>query len=233
MNTPRLLLIEDEKDLRTGLTHNLELEGFKVDTAADGDEGLRKALELEHDLILLDLMLPGLQGHEVLRQLRDAGRRMPIIVLSAKDAAHDKVTCLEAGADDYVTKPFGLEELFARIRAVLRRIQEQEPAPRGPLHFHDLTIDFRRFTVERDGTEHSLSRFEAEILQMLIQRRGEVVTRKDLLTEVWGYTHLPNTRTVDNHIARLRKKIEANADSPIHVVTVHGIGYRFDSEELP
>ncbi len=227
-----ILVIEDEPDLRAGLKHNLELENYVVDTAATGTEGLAKAKSMEPSLILLDLMLPELSGLEVLRQLRDEGNVTPVIILSAKGQDHEKVEGLELGADDYVSKPFGLEELTARIRAVLRRGKPTESDPQTVYEFKNLTVDFRRFTVTRNDDEFQLSRYEAEILRMLIGKRGQVVTRKDLLTKVWGYVHLPTTRTVDNHIARLRKKVEDDVENPIHVQTVHGLGYRFDSEPI-
>ena len=234
-----ILVIEDEPDLRAGLQHNLEAEGFQVITAADGREGLRKAKEGQASLVLLDLMLPGMPGLEVLRNLREIGREIPIIIVSAKGQDRDKVQGLELGADDYLTKPFGLSELLARIRAVLRRTQVgakagvgEKAAVGGVMKFPNLVVDWRRFTIQRDGEEIQLSRYEAEILRMLIERRGEVVSRQDLLRKVWGYVHLPTTRTVDNHIARLRKKLERDVDNPVHVVTVHGLGYRFESQLL-
>jgi DNA-binding response OmpR family regulator len=230
MQKPRILIVEDESDLREGLRHNLELDGFQVALAATGREGLRTAQAGGFDLILLDLMLPELDGLEVLRRLRDAGDRTAVIVLTARGQDHEKVAGLEYGADDYVTKPFGIAELTARIRAVLRRTTEERDDIREIYDFGDLKVDFRRFTVTRDANEHQLSRYEAEILRMLIAHRGEVVTRRDLLTKVWGYVHLPTTRTVDNHIARLRKKVEIDVENPVHVVTVHGLGYRFDAE---
>jgi DNA-binding response OmpR family regulator len=235
MTDTRILVIEDESDLRAGLQHNLELEGFQVDTAADGKLGLRKATQDKPTLILLDLMLPHLHGLEVLRQLRATGSATPVIILSAKGQDRDKVQGLELGADDYLTKPFTLSELTARIRAVLRRTQvrrPETPSSEGApvLRFPGLTVDFKRFSVTRDGEEIQLSRYEAEILRMLIDRMGEVVSRQDLLRKVWGYVHLPTTRTVDNHIARLRKKLERDIDQPVHVVTVHGLGYCFESK---
>ncbi len=231
MKQPRILVIEDEPDLREGLQHNLELEGYAVVAAGTGREGLQQARAATPDLILLDLMLPDLDGLKVLEQLRQQGQPIPVIVLSARSQDRDKVSGLEAGADDYLTKPFGLAELTARIRAVLRRTSPR-PEEQGAQHFPNLTIDWKRFSVTRDGQEHQLSRYEAEILRMLVDHRGEVVSRQDLLRQVWGYVHLPTTRTVDNHIARLRKKIEKDVEHPIHVVTVHGIGYRFDSAEV-
>ena len=232
-----ILVIEDEPDLRKGLEHNLELEGYKVMAAADGKEGLRKAREGQAALILLDLMLPEMPGLEVLQHLRETGRETPIIIISAKGQDADKVRGLELGADDYLTKPFGLSELLARIRAVLRRTQAgakasstDRQAVGGVMKFEGLTVDWRRFTVLRGDVEVQLSRYEAEILRMLIEHRGEVVSRQDLLRKVWGYVHLPTTRTVDNHIARLRKKLEHDVENPVHVVTVHGLGYRFESK---
>jgi DNA-binding response OmpR family regulator len=187
-------------------------------------------------LLLLDLMLPEMSGLEVLKHLRETGHETPIIIISAKGQDRDKVQGLELGADDYLTKPFGLSELLARIRAVLRRTQTGAKAGAGKdsdvggvMRFANLTVDWRRFTVTRDDTEVQLSRYEAEILRMLIEHRGEVVSRQDLLRKVWGYVHLPTTRTVDNHIARLRKKLETDVEKPVHVVTVHGLGYRFES----
>jgi DNA-binding response OmpR family regulator len=234
-----ILVIEDEPDLRAGLQHNLELEGYRVLTAADGREGLRKAREGQAALILLDLMLPGMPGIEVLQHLRETGHETPVIIISAKGQDRDKVHGLELGADDYLTKPFGLSELTARVRAVLRRTQSgakagagERSALNGVMRFKDLVVDWRRFSIVRDGAETQLSRYEAEILRMLVEHRGEVVSRQDLLRKVWGYVHLPTTRTVDNHIARLRKKIERDVERPIHVVTVHGLGYRFDGELL-
>lgn len=235
MNDQSILLIEDEPDLRAGLQHNLELEGFEVDATGDGKSGLRKALQGNPHLILLDLMLPGMPGLEVLQQLRSAGHATPVIIVSAKGQDRDKVAGLELGADDYITKPFALNEMMARIRAVLRRtkarlISPSKRADTPTMQFEDLMVDFKRYTVTRKGEETQLSRYEAEILRVLIDRRGEVVSRQDLLREVWGYVHLPTTRTVDNHIARLRKKVEEDIDAPRHVITVHGLGYRFESQ---
>jgi DNA-binding response OmpR family regulator len=224
----KILIIEDEKDMAEGLRYNLELEGYQVAIAHDGDQGASMALTGDHALVLLDLMLPGKTGLQVLRALRDAGNRVPVVILTAKGQDHEKVAGLELGADDYVTKPFGLAELLARIRAVLRRSKPDESPVADLFEFANLKVDFRRYVVCQDQEEHPLSRFEAEILRLLIARRGEVVTRQDLLSKVWGYTHFPTTRTVDNHIARLRKKIEIEPDDPKHIMTVHGIGYRFE-----
>ncbi|MEE2886059.1 MAG: response regulator transcription factor [Planctomycetota bacterium] len=233
-NKQTILVIEDEPNLREGLKHNLELDGYSVETAATGTEGMSMALQNSFTLILLDLMLPEVPGLDILRKVRENGLHTPVIIISAKGMDHEKVAGLELGADDYVTKPFGVTELSARIRAVLRRTNGTDTsAPKVNLfQFPGLTVDFKRFSVTSEGNEHQLSRYEAEILRMLIDHRGEVVTRGDLLSQVWGYVHLPTTRTVDNHIARLRKKVEVCPDEPVHVVTVHGIGYRFESKEI-
>jgi len=233
-NKHTILVIEDEPNLREVIKHNLELDGYRVKTAATGSEGMSLALQDSFTLILLDLMLPEVPGLDILRKVRENGLRTPVIIISARGMDHEKVTGLELGADDYVTKPFGVTELAARIRAVLRRtngIDDSTPEV-NLFQFPGLTVDFKRFSVTSEGNEHQLSRYEAEILRMLIDHRGEVVTRGDLLSQVWGYVHLPTTRTVDNHIARLRKKVEVCPDEPVHVVTVHGIGYRFESKEV-
>lgn len=229
---PRLLIVEDEPDLRDGLAMNLEAEGYRVDAVGDGEQALEILRKQEHDLVLLDLMLPGLSGIDVLRTIRDEHLRTPVIVVSAKDGQRDRVHGLDFGADDYVTKPFSIEELSARVRAVLRRTQDVAAQAKKQYRFPDLDVDFERQTALRNGVEHTLSPYESEILRELITKRGQIVSRKDLLTRIWGYTKAPATRTVDNHVARLRKKIEANADEPVHVITVHGHGYRFDSKEL-
>ncbi|MEZ5987672.1 MAG: response regulator transcription factor [Planctomycetota bacterium] len=225
-----ILVVDDERELAEGLRFNLEHEGFKTIVANDGEQALARYDESRPDLVLLDVMMPGLNGYKVLEQLREKGERVPVILLTAKSQQADKVTGLDVGADDYVTKPFGLEELLARIRAVLRRSKSDRKPLADLLRFGDLRIDFKRYVIMRDGAEYPLSRFEAEILRYLVAHRDEVVTRKDLLTRVWGYTNLPTTRTVDNHIARLRKKVERVAEQPQHILTIHGIGYRFVTE---
>ncbi|MCA8969316.1 MAG: response regulator transcription factor [Planctomycetes bacterium] len=225
-----VLIVDDEKGLVDGLRFNLEHEGYRVEVAHDGNEALFKVREAAPTLVLLDVMMPHMSGLQVLEQLREGGDRTPIILLTAKSQPEDKVRGLELGADDYVTKPFGLPELLARIRAVLRRTTPITEDRESGLHeFDGLTVDLRRYVVIRDGTEHALSRFESEILRYLLAHVDQVVTRRDLLTNVWGYVNLPTTRTVDNHIARLRKKIEEHPDEPRFIHTVHGIGYRFES----
>ncbi|PIE24602.1 MAG: DNA-binding response regulator [Planctomycetota bacterium] len=222
-----ILVVDDEIELAEGLRFNLEHEGYEVELCAEGATAMERIRAGGISLVLLDVMMPGMSGLEVLEMLRDEGDRTPILLLTAKSQPEDKVRGLELGADDYITKPFGLPELMARIRAVLRRVQPEADAPAEVLHFDELTIDFRRYVVARDGNEQRLSRFESEILRYLLAHRDEVVTRGDLLTKVWGYTNLPTTRTVDNHIARLRKKVETRPEQPRFIQTIHGIGYRF------
>lgn len=226
----RVLVVDDERDLVAGLKYNLEIEGYQVETAFDGEQALERVQTDPPGLMLLDVMMPGMNGLKVLETIREAGNRTPVILLTAKSQPEDKVVGLEIGADDYVTKPFGLPELLARIRAVLRRTKPDEAPAAEIFHFGDLTIDFRRYLVHRGGHEYPLSRFESEILRYLIAHRDEVVTRRDLLTKVWGYVNLPTTRTVDNHIARLRKKVEESPDDPRYILTVHGIGYRLQTK---
>ena len=222
-----ILVVDDETDMVEGLRFNLEHEGYRVEVAYNGEAALAIARDQQISLILLDVMMPGLNGLKVLETLRDEGDRTPIIILTARSQPEDKVVGLEIGADDYMTKPFGIPELMARIRAVLRRTKPDQEPVAEVFHFEGLTIDFRRYVVARDAVEYALSRFESEILRYLVAHRDEVVTRRNLLTEVWGYVNLPTTRTVDNHIARLRKKVEEVPEEPKFILTVHGIGYRF------
>jgi DNA-binding response OmpR family regulator len=225
----RILVIEDERDMREGLRYNLEFEGHQVDVAADGTAGLEAARRGEADLIVLDLMLPGLSGLEVVKRLRQEGMRTPVIILTARGQETDKVVGLKLGADDYVTKPFSLRELLARIEAVLRRADGQDdrtlPERFG---FGEVEIDFERRRVTRVGKEVNLSYKEFEIMRLLVRKRGQVVTRDELLDEVWGYAEdaIPNTRTVDTHIAKLRKKLEGGRGRGRHIQTVHKVGYR-------
>lgn len=223
---PKLLIIEDESEMASGLRDNFEYEGFAVSTAADGDEGLRRALTESPDLILLDVMLPKLSGLDVCRTLRRRGFTMPIVMLTARTQELDKVAGLELGADDYVTKPFSLLELTARVRAHLRRSQNQAADP-DVFEFGGIQIDFRHYRAEKLGEPLDLSPREYEILRFLIRHRGDVVTREQLLEAVWGITNYPITRTVDNHIVKLRQKIEESPAEPKYLITVHRVGYKF------
>jgi two-component system alkaline phosphatase synthesis response regulator PhoP len=220
----RILIIEDEPDMALGLRDNFEYEGYAVAVARDGEEGLDRALTEKPDLILLDVMLPRMSGLDVCRQLRRKGVTAPIIMLTARGQEMDKVIGLEVGADDYVTKPFGLRELLARVRAHLRR---QAKPSIETYRFGDVELDFKRYRATRGGRPLDLSPREFEILKYLIEHRGQTVTREQLLDEVWGYDDYPFTRTIDNHIAKLRQKVEPVAMEPQYIITVHRVGYKF------
>jgi DNA-binding response OmpR family regulator len=222
----RILIIEDEQDMVLGLRKNLEWEGFEVVAATDGETGLNSALNDSHDLILLDIMLPKLSGLDVCRRLRNKGVSTPVIMLTARGQEIDKVLGLEIGADDYVTKPFSIRELLARVRAILRRASRPDTETEI-YRFGDLELNFGRHQAQKRGQAFELSPREFAMLRYFVQHRGETVTRDQLLDEVWGYDNFPLTRTVDNHIARLRQKIEENPSEPQHIITLHRIGYKF------
>jgi len=222
----RILIIEDEEDMVLGLRKNLEWEGFEVVAASDGEAGLSRALTDSHDLILLDIMLPKLSGLDVCRRLRNRGVNTPVIMLTARGQEIDKVLGLEIGADDYVTKPFSIRELLARVRAILRRASIPDTES-DVYRFGDVELNFGRHQARKQGQALELSPREFGMLRYFVQHRGETVTRDQLLDEVWGYDNFPLTRTVDNHIARLRQKIEENPSEPQHIITVHRIGYKF------
>jgi two-component system alkaline phosphatase synthesis response regulator PhoP len=209
-----------------GLKDSCEYEGYEVSVARNGKEGLDKALTEKVDIILLDVMLPLMSGIDVCRTLRTRGIETPIVMLTARGQEMDKVVGLEVGADDYVTKPFSIKELLARIRAHLRR-SAQQVVKLESFTFADVELNFKKYTARKEGHPLELSAREFEILHYLIRRRGEIVTRDQLLDEVWGYDSTPITRTVDNHIARLRQKIELNPSEPRHIITVHRLGYKF------
>jgi len=223
----KILIIEDEPDLVKGLKLNLSDEGFDVDWAVNGVDGLRKAVEEAPDLIILDLMLPEMDGLEVCRKLRQKNIDIPLIMLTAKGGEIDKVVGLEIGADDYMTKPFSIRELLARIKARLRHSgRELKPVPEI-YSFGDIEIDFARFKIRRNEKEVDLTSLETDILKYFIVHRGEVVARNDLLDKIWGYEKYPTTRTIDNHILKLRKKIEDDPSHPRYIISVYGGGYRF------
>jgi DNA-binding response OmpR family regulator len=222
----KILIVEDEKDMITGLTFNLEARDYVVIAAYDGEEGYQKALKEQPDLVILDLMLPKRNGYDVCKSLKQEIPELPIIMLTAKSHEVEIVTGLELGADDYITKPFSVLELLARIKAVLRRAQSGTPVPEV-YRSGDLEIDFRRYSARKKGQSLALSPREYEILKYFIERRGEIVSREDLLNQVWGYESYPNTRTVDAHIAKLRQKIEDMPEEPEHIITIHGTGYKF------
>jgi two-component system alkaline phosphatase synthesis response regulator PhoP len=223
----KILIIEDEEDLVKGLKLNLADEEYDVDWASSGSEGLRKALQETPDLIILDIMLPEKSGLEVCRELRQKNIGIPIIMLTAKGEEIDKVVGLEIGADDYITKPFSVRELLARLKAHLRRADREVSTLAGVYSFNDVEIDFAHFKARRKGKELDLTSTEMDILKYLIAHRGEVVTRDDLLDKIWGYDSYPTTRTIDNHILKLRKKIEDDPAHPQYILSVYGGGYRF------
>jgi two-component system alkaline phosphatase synthesis response regulator PhoP len=228
MMRPKILLIEDEEGLILTLGHRLEAEGYQIEAARDGDSGLELALRTGYDLIVLDLMLPGKSGMDVCRELRQKNLGVPVLMLTARDQVLDKVVGLKLGADDYVTKPFEMAELLARIEALLRRASSgRTPALTGVFRFGEVEVDWQMGEVRRGGATLSLSAREFRLLQYLAQNPHQVLSRNKLLQEVWNYNHMPATRTVDVHVAWLRQKLEPNPRLPVHIVTVHGLGYKF------
>jgi len=222
----RLLLVEDEPGLVLTLTDRLAREGYDVETSADGESGLERAAANPFDLILLDVMLPRMNGLDVLRELRRRGHETPVIVLTARGQVVDKVVGLKLGADDYVTKPFEMMELLARIEAKLRRAPSST-RPTDGYRFGAISIDFRKAEVTRDGLPIELAAREFQLLRYFIEHRGATLTREELLNEVWGYNAMPSTRTVDVHVAWLRQKLEPVVKHPQFILTVHGLGYKF------
>ncbi len=220
-----ILVVEDDPAILRALADNLKCESYAVFTAMDGDTGYKLTREKKPDLIILDLMLPKMSGYEVCRKLRSVGINTPILMLTARGEEADRVLGLDMGADDYVTKPFSIRELLARIRALLRRIQNATLFP-DELKFDDVAIDFKRYEAWRNGSAIEMTRKEFGVMRLLAAKAGEVVTRDDLLNEVWGLENYPTSRTVDNHIASLRAKLEANAAEPRRLLTVHGVGYK-------
>ncbi|MDH3530653.1 MAG: response regulator transcription factor, partial [Acidobacteriota bacterium] len=217
---PKILIIEDERDMALGLKDNFEIEGYEVEIASDGEMGLSRATDGDPDIIILDVMLPKLSGFDVCRGIRKTGSEVPIIMLTARGQEMDKVVGLEIGADDYVTKPFGLRELLARIRVQLRNSSPSEKRIRS-YSFGGIELDFATYRATKNGEAIDLSTREFELLEYFIRHRGDVVTREALLDEIWGIDNYPFTRTVDNHISKLRQKIEADSSEPRFIVTVH------------
>lgn len=225
-NRAKILVVEDEPNMVVGLRDNFEFEGYEVLTARDGVEGLQLALSESPDLVVLDVMMPRMSGLEVCKQLRAQRASIPIIMLTARGQEVDKVVGLELGADDYVTKPFSIRELLARVKAVLRRTSVV-PKDRDQHSFGDVEVDLRRCSVVRSGQALDVSSKEFELLKYFICHAGETLSRHQLLEDVWGYEHYPTTRTVDTHLVRLRQKLEPNPEQPQYFLTVHGTGYRF------
>jgi len=221
-----VLVIEDDAAILRGLADNLHHEGYEVLTATTGEAGYNLQKSRKPDLIILDLMLPRMSGLELCRKLRGEGVQTPVLMLTARSEESDRVIGLDLGADDYVTKPFSLRELMARVRALLRRVHASPELP-DELRFGDVEVDFRRYVARRCGRLVEMTRKEFATLRFLVARAGHVVTREELLNEVWGYEAYPVSRTVDNHIAGLRAKLEADPARPVHIRTVHGVGYKF------
>ncbi|MDB4581557.1 response regulator transcription factor [Draconibacterium sp.] len=221
-----ILIIEDDVSILRGLKDNLEYEGYKVITESSGEAGLKAALERFAHLILLDIMLPGINGFEICRKIKKEKPELPIIMITARGSEMDKVSGLDIGADDYITKPFSIPELLARVRAVLRRFNKRTET-HEQYSFGEIKLDFIKYQAFRNNREIKLSSKEFEILKYFIEHEGEAIHRHDLLNEVWGYKAMPTTRTVDNFILDLRKKLEENLSDPKHLIGVRGVGYKF------
>ncbi len=221
----KIAIVEDDDSVRTSLVMNFELEGFQIVTAVDGQAGLELVEKEKPDLIIMDVMMPRKDGLQTCRELRNRGNSTPLILLTARGQEVDKVLGLELGADDYLAKPFGMRELIARVNALLRRSNTTNEI--DVVEFDDVVVDFKAYKAQRENKPIELSAREYRLLKYLVSRTGSVVTRDELLDQVWGYNSYPSTRTVDNHIARLRQKIEVNVTEPTHILTVHGVGYKF------
>lgn len=221
-----ILIIEDDVSILRGLTDNLKFEGYEIQSADDGQEGLKLALAGSPDLILLDIMLPSINGYDVYRKVKEQKPGLPIIMLTARGKEVDKVAGLDLGADDYVTKPFSIPELMARIRAVLRRTTEMS-SEQKTFSFGKVTIDFKKFETFINDKEIRLSTREYAIMKVFVSHAGEVIHRHTLLDTVWGYDTYPTTRTVDNYILDLRKKLEEDPSHPKHILSIRGAGYKF------
>lgn len=229
-----ILVVEDQHDLAFGLRRNLEIDGHRVDVAHDGREALDFMLRDEHDLVVLDLMLPELDGMSVLGRARARGIDTPVLVLTARGSERDKVEGLRGGADDYLTKPFGIGELLARVDALLRRAGKTDMAAAPPVYrFGDVTVDVATRTVRRGQEPVALAPRELDLLVALLRAEGAAQSRRDLLRNVWGHRVAIATRTVDTHIGELRRKLETDPSSPRHILTVRKFGYRLDGEGEP
>ena len=223
----RILIVEDDESISLGLRMNLEAEGYDVQVAADGEEGLGLAASGGVDLVILDVMLPRVNGFEVVRQLRAKQATVPVIMLSARGAEMDKVMGLELGAEDYITKPFGLAELLARVKAVLRRDGLSRKHVEPIVQAGELTIDSGTRLVSRGGAPVELTATEFDVLWCLVEAQGRVLSREEILTQVWGAGHHGTLRTIDNFLLQLRSKLEKDSAEPEHLLTVRGVGYRF------
>jgi two-component system alkaline phosphatase synthesis response regulator PhoP len=230
---PRILVVDDEEHLAAGISENLQAEGYATDVAHDGEKGLVKIRSGDYDLVVLDVMMPKQNGLEVCETMRREGLQTPVMFLTVKSDADDRIRGLEAGGDDYLAKPFHLKELLLRVSAILRRSDWYRRAD-DSVSFAGNEIDFTTYQARAwDGSEHTLTHKEAMILKMLSEHAGSIVPREDILDRVWGYEVFPSTRTIDNFIVRLRKRFERNAEAPAHFHTVRGVGYRFTVEPEP
>lgn len=222
----KILIVEDEVSMVNGLKDNLDFEGYETETAMEGNSGLQKVLENSYDLIILDIMLPGISGLDICRAARKRGVETPIILLTAKGEEIDKVLGLELGADDYITKPFSLRELLARIKAILRRSPASNGENNEKIRIGNLLVNFKNYMAMEGDIEIKLSHKEFEILHYLYKNEGKTVDRDDLMSNVWGIDYDITTRTIDNFILKLRQKIESDPNNPKIILTVHGIGYK-------
>ena len=222
----KILVVEDEPEMRLGLQKNLEFEGYEVELAHDGEQGLHKILDENFHLVLLDIMLPKISGLDVCRKAREQGNKTPIIMLTARGQEIDKVLGLEMGAEDYITKPFGLRELLARIKVVLRRYENAIEPDKEEMSIGKLDLDFKSYTASSNNQPVSMTFKEIEIMKYLLQNKNSTVSRDELLDEIWGCDEVVTPRTVDNFIYKLRQKIEDKPEHPLFIKTVHKIGYK-------
>lgn len=223
-----ILVIEDDISILRGLKDTLTFEGYEVLTSSNGNDGLNMAIKNQINMLLLDIMLPGMNGYEICRKLKNEKPDLPIIMITARGTEIDKITGLDFGADDYITKPFSIPELLARVRAVFRRTLENNK-DLEKYSFGDVTINFIKFQAFVSNEEVKLSSREFAIMKYLIEHEGDVIHRYELLDKVWGYDVIPTTRTVDNYILDLRKKLEENPSSPKHIISIRGVGYKFEA----
>jgi DNA-binding response OmpR family regulator len=221
-----ILIIEDDVSILRGLKDNLTFEGYQVLTSTDGQEGLKLALNKHFDMLLLDIMLPGLNGYEICRRLKKEKPQLPVIMITARGSEMDTVAGLDVGADDYISKPFSIPELLARVRAVLRRSSTEEQEIET-FSFGNVSLNFKKFRATVNNEQTELSSKEFAIMKYLIEHEQEVIHRHDLLEKVWGFEVTPTTRTVDNYILELRKKLETDPSNPNHIITIRGAGYKF------
>ncbi len=222
----KILIIEDEADFVLGLKDAFSFEGYEVISAGDGEQGIAVAADLHPDLIILDLMLPGMNGYQVCEQIRRRDKSVPILILSARSLENDIIRGLEAGADDYVTKPFSIGELLARIRAMFRRVSKLPESAARRVQIGEAVVDVENNSAECEGKRVQLSFYETAILQLLAEHRGQVVSRDDILDNVWGFDANPTNRTIDNFILKLRRKFEPDPANPVYILTVYGQGYK-------